>query len=63
MPATAERLRELAWECLALAVACQQESLRRDLTLTADGFERLALAREGRELESASSVGRNAEGS
>jgi len=62
VPATAERLRELASECRALAVACPQESVRRDLTLTAEGFERLALAREGRELECASSAARHAEG-
>jgi hypothetical protein len=41
-----DHLRELAWECRRLAAASRYESVRRDLILVAERFERLARFRD-----------------
>jgi len=41
-----DHLRELAWECRQLAAASCYESVRRDLILVAERFERLARFRD-----------------
>lgn len=46
MPSPAEHLRDLAWECQALAETVHKESTRLELLLAAERFERLALVRE-----------------
>jgi hypothetical protein len=44
--APGDHLRELAWECRRLAAASRYESVRRDLILVAERFERLARFRD-----------------
>jgi hypothetical protein len=46
VPPPAEHLKDLAGECRDLAMMAQDESVRRELVLTAERFERLARVRE-----------------
>jgi hypothetical protein len=48
VPSPAERLNELAEECRRLADSVHDQSVRRDLLLVAERFERLARVRRGR---------------
>jgi hypothetical protein len=46
VPSPAEHLKDLAGKCRDLAMVAQDESVRRELILTAERFERLARMRE-----------------
>ena len=46
MPSPAEHLKDLAGECHDLAMVAQDETVRSELILTAERFERLARVRE-----------------
>lgn len=49
MPSPAQHLKGLAEQCRDLAIVSQDETVRRELLLTAERFERLARVREQQE--------------
>lgn len=53
MESPVQHLREMARECRRLAEAAHDEDVRRELTLVAERFDRLALVRGKRESRTA----------